>query len=58
MLQLDLLKDHGTKDRNAFQHSIQDMKDLLQGEMNTETEALKTYVLQITNKASAHRETL
>jgi len=26
--------------------------------MNTETDALKTYVLQITNKASAHRETL
>jgi hypothetical protein len=35
-----------------------ELKDELQGEMHKETDALKTYVVQVTTKGSAHRENL
>ena len=37
---------------------MNELKDQLQKEMTTEADQIKNYVLQITNRASAHRETL
>ena len=37
---------------------MNELRDQLQGEMTTEADQIKNYVLQITNRASAHRETL
>jgi hypothetical protein len=37
---------------------MSELKDVLQGEMKNETDSLKTYVVTVTTKGSAHRENL
>lgn len=56
--QFDLIKNHSSKDRSTFQNAMNELRDQLQSEMTNEADQIKSYVLQITNRASAHRETL
>jgi predicted protein tyrosine phosphatase len=37
---------------------MSELKEELQNEMHKETDTLKTYVVQVTTKSSAHRESL
>lgn len=56
--QFEGMKENTNKDRNVFQNAMTELRDELSGEMHKETDTLKTYVVTITQKSSAHRETL
>ena len=56
--QFEHIKEHSNKDRTSFTTAITEMRDELKLDMSKDSETLKSYVLGVTNNATAHRETL